>query len=61
MMSMYREELRVSLERMVKEAVYKRAVVLNMFEGIRFFCTFVTNWSFSEQPEKLMAGSLEMR
>jgi len=44
-------------ERMVKEAVYKSAVILNMFEGIRFFCTFVTNWSFSEQPEKLMAGS----
>jgi len=44
-------------ERMVKEAIYKAAVVLNQFEGIRFFCTFVTNWSFSEQPEKLMAGS----
>jgi len=44
-------------ERMVKEAIYKSAVILNMFEGIRFFCTFVTNWSFSEQPEKLMAGS----
>lgn len=44
-------------ERMVKEAIYKSAIVLNMFEGIRFFCTFVTNWSFSEQPEKLMAGS----
>jgi len=44
-------------KRMVKEAVYKSAVILNMFEGIRFFCTFVTNWSFSEQPEKLMAGS----
>ena len=43
--------------RKVKEAVYKSAVILNMFEGIRFFCTFVTNWSFSEQPEKLMAGS----
>jgi len=44
-------------ERMVKEAIYKAAVVLNQFEGIRFFCTFVTNFSFSEQPEKLMAGS----
>jgi len=43
--------------RMVKEAIYKSAIILNMFEGIRFFCTFVTNWSFSEQPEKLMAGS----
>jgi len=41
----------------LKRAVYKCAVVLNMFEGIRFFCTFVTNWSFSEQPVKLMAGS----
>jgi ribonucleoside-diphosphate reductase beta chain len=28
-----------------------------MFEGIRFFATFVTNWSFSEQPVKLMQGS----
>jgi len=44
-------------ERVVKEAIYKSALVLNMFEGIRFFCTFVTNWSFSEQPEKLMSGS----
>jgi len=44
-------------ERMVKKAIYKSAVTLNMFEGIRFFCTFVTNWSFSEQPVKLMQGS----
>jgi len=44
-------------EKMIKTAVYKAALVLNMFEGIRFFCTFVTNWSFSEQPTKLMAGS----
>ncbi len=44
-------------ERMVKEAIYKSAIVLNMFEGIRFFCTFATSWSFSEQPEKLLAGS----
>jgi len=44
-------------EREVKKAIYKSAIILNMFEGIRFFCTFVTNWSFSEQPEKLMAGS----
>jgi len=44
-------------EKMVKTAIYKAALVLNMFEGIRFFCTFVTNWSFSEQPTKLMAGS----
>jgi ribonucleoside-diphosphate reductase beta chain len=28
-----------------------------MFEGIRFFATFVANWSFSEQPVKLMQGS----
>ena len=41
----------------VKRAIYKSAVVLNMFEGIRFFCTFATNWSFSEQPVKLMQGS----
>jgi len=41
----------------VKKAIYKSAVVLNMFEGIRFFCTFATNWSFSEQPVKLMQGS----
>ncbi len=44
-------------ERDVKEAIYKSAIVLNMFEGIRFFCTFVTSWSFSEQPVKLMKGS----
>jgi len=43
--------------RMVKEAIYKSAIILNMFEGIRFFATFVTAWSFSEQPDKLMAGS----
>lgn len=40
-----------------KKAVYKSAMVLNMFEGIRFFTTFVTAWSFSEQPVKLMMGS----
>jgi ribonucleoside-diphosphate reductase beta chain len=28
-----------------------------MFEGIRFFATFVTAWSFSEQPIKLFSGS----
>ena len=44
-------------EKLIKTAIYKAALVLNMFEGIRFFCTFVTNWSFSEQPTKLMAGS----
>ena len=44
-------------ERVVKEAIYKSALVLNMFEGIRFFATFVTAWSFSEQPDKLMSGS----
>jgi len=44
-------------ERKVKEAIYKSALVLNMFEGIRFFATFVTAWSFSEQPDKLMSGS----
>jgi len=44
-------------EKMVKTAIYKAAIVLNMFEGIRFFATFVTAWSFSEQPDKLMAGS----
>ena len=41
----------------LKKAVYRSAIVLNMFEGIRFFATFVTSWSFSEQPEKLFAGS----
>jgi ribonucleotide reductase beta subunit family protein with ferritin-like domain len=41
----------------VKVAIYKSAIVLNMFEGIRFFCTFATAWSFSEQPVKLMQGS----
>jgi ribonucleoside-diphosphate reductase beta chain len=44
-------------EKMIKTAIYKAAIVLNMFEGIRFFATFVTAWSFSEQPGKLMAGS----
>jgi len=44
-------------EREVKKAVYKSAIVLNMFEGIRFFATFVTAWSFSEQPDKLFSGS----
>ncbi len=41
----------------LKKAIYKSAMVLNMFEGIRFFATFATAWSFSEQPEKLFAGS----
>jgi ribonucleoside-diphosphate reductase beta chain len=44
-------------ENLVKKAIYKSAIVLNMFEGIRFFATFVTAWSFSEQPDKLMSGS----
>ena len=44
-------------EKEVKEAIYKSALVLNIFEGIRFFATFITNWSFSEQPTKLMQGS----
>jgi len=44
-------------EKQVKEAIYKSALVLNIFEGIRFFATFITNWSFSEQPTKLMQGS----
>lgn len=44
----------------VKKAIYKSLMVINMFEGIRFFCTFATNWSFSEQPEKLMQGSSNM-
>ncbi len=44
-------------EKMVKTAIYKAALVINMFEGIRFFATFVANWSFSEQPVKLMQGS----
>ena len=41
----------------VKRSIYKSLMVINMFEGIRFFCTFVTSWSFSEQPSKLMKGS----
>jgi len=41
----------------LKKAIYKSAMVLNMFEGIRFFATFATAWSFSEQPNKLFAGS----
>lgn len=44
-------------EKELKRAIYKSAMVLNMFEGIRFFATFVTAWSFSEQPTKLFAGS----
>lgn len=44
-------------DKLVKKCIYKAAVILNMFEGIRFFATFVTGWSFSEQPEKLMSGS----
>tara|TARA_B100001245_G_scaffold81654_1_gene58625 strand:+ start:23373 stop:24536 length:1164 start_codon:yes stop_codon:yes gene_type:complete len=44
-------------EKMIKTAIYKAALAFNMFEGIRFFATFVTNWSFSEQPVKLMTGS----
>ena len=44
-------------DKLVKKCIYKAAIILNMFEGIRFFATFVTGWSFSEQPEKLMAGS----
>ena len=41
----------------LRSAIYKSAMVLNMFEGIRFFATFVTAWSFSEQPVKLFSGS----
>jgi ribonucleoside-diphosphate reductase beta chain len=41
----------------LRKAIYKSAMVLNMFEGIRFFATFVTAWSFSEQPVKLFSGS----
>ena len=41
----------------MKKAVYLNAVTLNIFEGIRFFCTFATNWSFTEQPVKKMTGS----
>jgi ribonucleoside-diphosphate reductase beta chain len=44
-------------ERTLKTAIYRAALVINMFEGIRFFATFVANWSFSEQPVKLMQGS----
>ena len=44
-------------EKILKTAIYKAALVINMFEGIRFFATFVANWSFSEQPVKLMQGS----
>jgi len=44
-------------DKLVKKCIYKSAIILNMFEGIRFFATFVTAWSFSEQPEKLLAGS----
>lgn len=44
-------------EKTVKRAIYKSLMVINMFEGIRFFCTFATAWSFSEQPVKLMQGS----
>jgi ribonucleoside-diphosphate reductase beta chain len=44
-------------DKLIKKCIYKAAIILNMFEGIRFFATFVTGWSFSEQPEKLMAGS----
>ena len=44
-------------DNLVKKSIYKSAIILNMFEGIRFFATFVTAWSFSEQPEKLLAGS----
>jgi len=41
----------------VRKAIYRSALTLNMFEGIRFFSTFATAWSFSEQPEKLFSGS----
>ena len=44
-------------DKLIKKCIYKSAIILNMFEGIRFFATFVTAWSFSEQPEKLLAGS----
>ena len=44
-------------EKTLKTAIYRAALVVNMFEGIRFFATFVANWSFSEQPVKLMQGS----
>jgi ribonucleoside-diphosphate reductase beta chain len=45
------------VDKELKGAIYKSAMVLNMFEGIRFFATFATAWSFSEQPEKLFSGS----
>jgi len=41
----------------VKGAIYKSLMIVNMFEGVRFFCTFATSWAFSEQPEKLLQGS----
>lgn len=44
-------------EDVMKKAIYLNAVTLNIFEGIRFFCTFATNWSFTEQPVKKMTGS----
>ena len=44
-------------DKALKIAIYRAALVVNMFEGIRFFATFVANWSFSEQPVKLMQGS----
>jgi|TARA_R110002074_G_scaffold2469_1_gene14222 ribonucleoside-diphosphate reductase beta chain len=44
-------------DKLIKKGIYKSAIILNMFEGIRFFATFVTAWSFSEQPEKLLSGS----
>jgi len=40
-----------------KHELYMALITFNMLEGIRFFCTFATNFSFSEQSPKLMAGS----
>lgn len=44
-------------ETILKQSIYKSLLHVNIFEGIRFFTTFVTAWSFNELPEKKMQGS----
>ena len=40
-----------------KKELYLALINFNIIEGIRFFCTFATNFSFSEQSPKLLSGS----
>ncbi len=44
-------------ETILRQSIYKSLLHVNIFEGIRFFTTFVTAWAFNELPKKKMQGS----